>query len=128
MVSTRLLPRTALAILLALPTGAPAQVVDLTIDDVGIAIGDKPRMTGLRINFRDARLEEINGINITLWSPYEGSHGTVNGLALGLPVTGAERINGIATGLLHTGIAGEYFERRAEAGKYGVRAYNAFLG
>ena len=44
------------AFLLAAPS-LRAQVIDLTIHDVGLAIGDKPVMTGLRINFRDAHLE-----------------------------------------------------------------------
>ena len=52
------------AFLLAAPS-LPAQVIDLTIHDVGVAIGDKPTMTGLRINFRDAHLERISGANIT---------------------------------------------------------------
>jgi hypothetical protein len=86
----------------ALPATAPAQI-DLTVNDVGLAIGDKPRMTGIRLNYRDRRLERVNGINITIWSPYGEATGTVNGLALGLPVTGARRINGIATGVFGVG-------------------------
>ena len=82
--------------LLTIPAALSAQVIDLTIHDVGIAIGDKPRMTGLRINYRDRRLEQITGVNATIWSPYEPATGVVRGIALGLPVTGAKRIEGLA--------------------------------
>jgi hypothetical protein len=80
-----------------------AQVIDLTVNDVGLAIGDKPRVTGLRINYRDRNLVEANGVNLTLWSPYTPATGTVNGLALGVPVTGAKVINGFAVGALGVG-------------------------
>ena len=41
------------ALLFALPLSLEAQVIDLTINNVGIAIGDKPRVNGLRINFHN---------------------------------------------------------------------------
>ena len=85
------------------PGAAGAQVIDLTVNDVGLAIGDKPRMTGLRINFRDRNLEEIRGVNLTIWQPYQPATGTVNGLALGLPTTGAKTINGAMIGVLGGG-------------------------
>ncbi|HSQ29625.1 MAG TPA: hypothetical protein VLN49_07240 [Gemmatimonadaceae bacterium] len=84
-------------------TSASAQVLDLTINNTGLAIGDKPRVNGVRINFRDRQLEEVNGVNITIWNPYSPATGVVNGLALGIPVTGAKDINGIATGILGAG-------------------------
>jgi len=96
--------RRAATVLVALPLWLPAQVIDLTVDNTGIAIGDKPRVNGLRINYRDRRLEQVNGVNITVWSPYEPVTGTVNGLALGIPVTGASRIKGIGLGVLGLGV------------------------
>lgn len=84
-------------------SSASAQVIDLTIHNTGLAIGDKPRVNGVRINFRDRRLEQVNGANITIWSPYEPATGVVHGIAIGLPVTGAKDISGIATGLLGAG-------------------------
>src|SRR5512146_1876840 len=89
--------------LLVAATSASAQVLDLTVSNTGLAIGDRPRVNGVRINFRDRRLEQVNGINVTVWSPYEPATGVVNGLALGLPTTGAKDINGIATGLFGAG-------------------------
>src|SRR6185437_3738773 len=88
--------------------GAPltlgAQVIDLTVHDAGIAIGDKARMTGLRINFRDRELRRVNGVNVTIWSPYSPAEGVVNGLALGVPVTGARDINGVGAGAFGVGV------------------------
>jgi hypothetical protein len=87
-------------------TTLAAQVIDLTVHNVGLAIGDKPEMTGLRINYRDRHLREITGVNATIWSPYEPATGTVNGLALGVPLTGAARINGALIGIFGGGIGG----------------------
>lgn len=83
--------------------GTGAQGLDLTVNDVGLAIGNKPRVTGLRFNFRDRGLEQINGLNATLWMPYEPITGTVHGVALGLPLTGAANIRGIAAGVFGFG-------------------------
>ena len=91
----------ALAALSAAPLGA--QVLDLTIHGNGLAIGDKPNMNGIRLNFRDRQLEQINGVNATMWMPYSPARGTVNGIALGLPGTGAGRINGIGVGVIGVG-------------------------
>ena len=96
--------RLAITLGLLMPAAAAAQVIDLTIHDVGVAIGDKPQMTGLRINFRDRRLNEVNGVNVTFWQPYEPPTGVVNGLALGLPTTGARTVNGALVGLLGGGV------------------------
>src|SRR4051812_10174287 len=93
----------ALLALLAAHTPLASQVIDLTVNDVGLAIGNKPSMTGLRINFRDRDLRKVNGVNITLWTPYEPATGTVNGLALGVPATGAGSIKGIGVGVIGLG-------------------------
>jgi hypothetical protein len=92
--------------LAAAPALLPAQpsYLDPTVDDVGIAIGDAPRVTGLRINFRDRYLERVNGVNITVWTPYETT-GDIRGIAIGLPATGAYRVDGLAVAL--GGVAAE---------------------
>lgn len=81
-----------------LPTTARAQGIKLAVGDVGLGIGDVPRLDGLRLNFRDRDLELVRGINATLWTPYEDAEGVVKGLALGLPLTGAAEIKGLALG------------------------------
>lgn len=102
MIPSRLTTCCAICLALA-PLSLRAQVIDLTKNDVGIAIGDKPRVTGLRINFRDRNLREVRGVNVTIWSPYEPATGNVYGLALGLPATGAKNIRGIGVGILGLG-------------------------
>lgn len=87
------------ALVLAAAPSLKAQILDLTVNDVGLAIGDKPVMTGLRLNYRDARLEKVTGANVTLWSPYRPIRGVVNGVAIGLPVTGANQIHGLGVGV-----------------------------
>ena len=47
----------------------------------------------------DRHLERVNGVNITIWTPYVAT-GDVYGIAIGLPATGARRIDGLAIGLL----------------------------
>ena len=91
----------ALALLAVAPTlaaqrGAPVRRI--------ISIGHHPRVDGLRLNFRDKELERVNGANVTIWSPYEGYlSGEVNGLALGLPLTAAGEISGVAAGVFGVG-------------------------
>lgn len=85
------------------PASVSAQRLDLTVDGYGLVIGNKPRVNGVRLNFRDRGLDRVNGINATLWTPYEPISGSVYGLALGLPVTGASRIEGIALGVFGVG-------------------------
>ena len=55
-----------LSLLSAFPRPLAAQL-DLTVDHKGIAIGDVPRVTGLRINYRDRHLERVDGVNATIW-------------------------------------------------------------
>lgn len=81
----------------------------LTVGDVGLGIGHVPRITGLRINWADRRLERVTGINLTLWRPAgrrtEGAvGGTIRGAALGLTPR-AGRIQGLGIGL--GGVVGE---------------------
>ena len=78
--------------------------LDLTVGDVGLSIGDSRRTVGLRLNFRDRYMEEVIGANVTIWYPYDDAGGVVRGLALGLPLTGGRRIDGIGAGLLGVGV------------------------
>ena len=66
---SRLLPLLGAAALLPLATRAqgPGDHRVLT----PICVGDCPRVVGLRLNFRDRNLERVDGVNVTVWSPYE---------------------------------------------------------
>ena len=100
-------PRTAVwiaclvggSVLTSPDSGLAQSSLDLTIHGVGLSIGDSRQLTGLRLNFRDRSLERVDGINATLWTPYEPAKGVVNGLALGVPLTGGHQLNGLIVGL-----------------------------
>ena len=92
--------------------------LDLTVNHVGVSIGDSRRVTGLRINFRDRYLDEMNGVNITVWQPYRDPRGEVHGIAVGLPLTGARRIDGLAVGIF--GVAADDRIRGISLGGIGM--------
>src|SRR5690349_4746390 len=78
---------------------AQRRSLDLTIDDVGLSIGDSREVTGVRLNFRDTRLRRVAGINATVWAPEGEPMGKVTGIALGLPVTASRDISGLGVGI-----------------------------
>ena len=74
--------------------------LDLTVHDVGIGIGNSRHIDGLRLNFRDTAPFQAHGVNATIWVPGKGAENSeVDGLALGLPLTGAGTIRGLAVGI-----------------------------
>lgn len=77
--------------------------LDLTFRHTGLAIGDVRRVNGIRLNYRDRGPFVVNGINATLWTPYDPAEGVVNGVAIGLPATGARAIRGLALGIAGAG-------------------------
>src|SRR5215831_15495391 len=81
------------------PTSARGARLKLAVGDVGLGIGDVPRLDGVRLDFRDRDLERVRGINATLWAPHENAGGLVQGIALGLPVTGAGQIQWLSLGV-----------------------------
>ena len=102
----RYLPTALRAVTLTLLAAIPAaaQGLDLTVNHIGLGIGDVPRVIGLRLNYRDRHLERVDGVNATIWTPYDnGGSGVVRGLALGVPVTGAARIDGVGIGIFGVG-------------------------
>ncbi|HEX5408137.1 MAG TPA: hypothetical protein VFW89_00020 [Gemmatimonadaceae bacterium] len=73
--------------------------LDLAVHHVGVGIGNSPDITGLRLNFRDDGPIRVQGVNVTLWTAYEPAQGVVRGVAIGLPLTGARHIAGVAAGI-----------------------------
>ena len=67
----------------SLPRRSAAQVIDLTIHDVGLAIGDKPLDEGsaAQLSRRSSRTDQRREHDI--WMPISPAKGTVNGFALG---------------------------------------------
>lgn len=100
MIRTRRLVATAAFLAAPLATAhAQSNAVELTVNHIGVGIGDAPKIYGIRLNFRDRDDFEVHGINATIWPPEGEPRGTVDGLALGLPLTGAGRITGIGAGI-----------------------------
>lgn len=100
--------RSSAAALLAVFAAGPAAAqqaaphpwhVDFTVHDVGIGIGNSPHIDGLRLNFRDTAPFRAHGVNATVWLPADTAFDSeAYGVALGLPVTGAGRVRGLALG------------------------------
>ncbi|MCZ6680612.1 MAG: hypothetical protein O7E52_25560, partial [Candidatus Poribacteria bacterium] len=100
-----------------IPDISHAQSIDLPVKGYGLSFGNSKNFTGIRLNFRDYRVEEINGINITLWPAKDNGQAIVRGLSLGLgPEAGdflgvqigvaasaTDRLRGISFGLLAAG-------------------------
>lgn len=72
--------------------------LDLAVNGVGVSFGNSPRFTGLRFNLVDSRVEEINGINVTLWKPEENSFAVIRGISAGLYAPRADALSGISLG------------------------------
>jgi len=75
--------------------------LDIGVNGAGLSIGDSRRWTGLRMNYRDSRLDEVTGVNLTLWYPYENGAGDVGVAAPAAPVP-ASSIGGIVQNTLIT--------------------------
>jgi hypothetical protein len=85
-------------VLLAAP--AYGQSVDIGTDHAGLSIGNSPRWTGIRLNFRDSGLERVQGVNVTVWKPAKPVTGAVQGISIGILMTGAQTMQGAGIGLL----------------------------
>lgn len=80
----------------------------LGFGDVGLALGNVPRVTGLRLNLYDVDMEEINGINLTFLAGHN-SEAEVRGLSLGLFKTSAGTYTGIPVAFLGLSILPIFF-------------------
>ena len=74
------------------------RALNIGVGTSGLSFGNSVRHNGVRFNWSDRRIEEINGVNMTLWKPADNLSGTINGLSIGLVAPGAEDINGISVG------------------------------
>ncbi|HTP14094.1 MAG TPA: hypothetical protein VMM37_10710 [Bacteroidota bacterium] len=71
---------------------------NIGFNNYGISFGNSPVHNGLRFNWSDDGIEQINGINFTIWKPANELSGSVNGIALGIVSPAADEISGIALG------------------------------
>jgi len=83
----------------------PGWAINLGVHHTGLSLGNSSRWNGLRINFSDRAVREVNGINVTLWKPGRNRFGVYRGISVGLAPYGAS-FTGITLG-----IAGAVAER-----------------
>jgi hypothetical protein len=101
-----------------------AKSLDIPIKGYGLSFGNSKRFNGVRFNFRDSQVEEINGINFTLWRAKENKQAIVRGMSLGL-LPEAGDLLGLQMGL---GIAAERELKGVSLGLLGAGAGNNTLG
>lgn len=87
---------------------APAQSnggVKIGLGEYGLFLGNTHRAKGLRINWSDSHVDEITGMNITLWRPAKKPTGVIKGVSVGLFSPSADILKGVNIGGL--GVAAE---------------------
>jgi hypothetical protein len=87
-------------------SSAHAKSFDFPSHRFGLSVGNSSQYTGLRLNFRDAGVRSVSGINLTLWRPYDADP--------------ASRITGINVGVLPGGRT----QRGLQVGLAGLEAHD----
>ncbi|HSG27637.1 MAG TPA: hypothetical protein VLA34_04090, partial [Candidatus Krumholzibacterium sp.] len=80
--------------------GSRNKSLDLAINGYGLSFGNSARMNGIRLNFRDEDVEEVNGLNITLWKPGHNRRAVIRGISFGLYGPSACELKYLPIGLL----------------------------
>ena len=83
-------------------SSAQAKSLDFPSSEWGISFGNSQRFNGLRFNYRDHDVEEINGVNVTLWKGYRPQTSVIRGVSFGVLPSGG-RLVGLNLGLLGAG-------------------------
>jgi hypothetical protein len=110
-----------IATLLINSPGIYSQSLDIPAKGYGLSFGNSKNFSGIRFNFRDRHVEEINGINFTLWRSKENKDAIVNGISIGIfPEAGhlygiqigglgvsGDEVSGITLGLIGAGSEGD---------------------
>jgi hypothetical protein len=81
------------------PPSEESDSFDLTIANTGLSFGNGQDMNGVRIAWRDGDFIRVNGLNLSLWLPYDNPSGEVSGISLGVLGPGARRLRGLSIGL-----------------------------
>lgn len=68
----------------------------------GVSLGNSRRWNGIRVNFRDAGVDRVNGVLLTLWKARQGGNrdARYTGLSLGLVGPEGGRLRGINLGVI----------------------------
>ncbi|MBK7260324.1 MAG: hypothetical protein IPI01_21470 [Ignavibacteriae bacterium] len=65
----------------------------------GISFGNGQDMNGIRFAWRDGAFVRVDGINLSLWKPYNEPRGEVNGFSFGVLAAAGQEMNGITAGI-----------------------------
>jgi hypothetical protein len=102
-----------------------SQALNIPTQKAGLSIGNSKEFNGLRLNFRDKNVEQINGVNLTLWKSNQNKDAVVNGLSFGV-VPMAGYLRGINLGIV--GIGAEYEVRGITIGLLGAGSGDRLCG
>jgi hypothetical protein len=106
-----------------------AQGLNIPSRNWGISFGNSIKFTGLRLNIIEKNIEQINGINLSVYQAGNGElhTGTVNGISIGVPmIGGTANRNGINLGIV--GISASKNANGINFGAIGVGAGNNLSG
>ena len=76
------------------------RALNLGISGTGVSFGNSRSWNGLRINWQDNAVEQVNGITLTLWTAKHNGDMAVNGFALGVAGPVGGRFNGLTIGIV----------------------------
>jgi hypothetical protein len=83
-----------------------AQGLTVPSGEWGLSFGNSTRFTGLRFNFIDRNIDDIRGINFTIWydKKFEDYTGSFKGLGVGVPMAVGTRYRyGLSVGIFGVG-------------------------
>jgi hypothetical protein len=98
------------------------QSLDIPVKGYGISFGNSKKFAGLRFNFRDRRVDRIDGINVTLWKADENEDAIIRGIPVGIMpeagdmgylqfgiagVAAGYQLSGLSVGILGVGSGGD---------------------
>lgn len=78
---------------------APGWSVDLGVSGYGLSLGNSSRWNGIRLNFSDRGVREVNGLNVSFGAPKENPRAVFRGAAIGAAPLGRD-FRGLTVGLL----------------------------
>ena len=91
---------TAGIVLVVLAPLAFGQSLDLAVNGYGLGLGNSRNITGIRLNLVDDEVENVRGLNLTLWKPNPSPEGRIQGISLGLIGFDAEEITGLTVAVV----------------------------
>lgn len=87
------------------PTSTKTNSFNFPAKRYGISLGNSSVFSGIRINFADKKVKEINGLNLTFWVKRAQNMDAIsNGLNIGIVPTSG-KMNGLNIGLLAAGFS-----------------------